>query len=176
MSTLFKSNDGRISAVCDDQYSSTLAMLEETADEASKVYMTRKTQGWFRGRGCPRPSDAAAPPGLGPTPGGAGSGAGAVMPARRPTPSASDNEEASYHAGGRRQSGAIANPGHADVARRGAGVGHMPSKTSRVLPAPRIGQARLCRRINFTLKIFMIPCPKLCDLPSDIAGGLAVIS
>ncbi len=40
----FKSNDGQISAVCDDQYSSTLAMLEETADEAFKVYMTCKTQ------------------------------------------------------------------------------------------------------------------------------------
>jgi hypothetical protein len=32
----FKSNDGRVSAVCNDQYSSTLAMLEETADEAFK--------------------------------------------------------------------------------------------------------------------------------------------
>jgi hypothetical protein len=41
----FKSNDGQISAVCDDQYSCTLAMLEETADEVFKVYMTRKTQG-----------------------------------------------------------------------------------------------------------------------------------
>jgi hypothetical protein len=30
-------NDGQISTVCDDQYSSTLAMLEETADEAFKV-------------------------------------------------------------------------------------------------------------------------------------------
>jgi hypothetical protein len=46
----------RISAVCEDQYSSTLAMREETADEAFKVtvYMTRKAQGWFRGWGCPR--------------------------------------------------------------------------------------------------------------------------
>ena len=52
----------RISAVCEDQYSSTLAMREETADEAFKVYMTRKAQGWFRGWGCPRPSDAAASP------------------------------------------------------------------------------------------------------------------
>ncbi len=44
----FKSNDDRISTVCDDQYSSTLAMLEQTADEAFNVYMTRKTQGWFQ--------------------------------------------------------------------------------------------------------------------------------
>jgi hypothetical protein len=43
----FKSNDGRISAVCDDQCSSTLAILEETTDEVFKVYMTCKTQGWF---------------------------------------------------------------------------------------------------------------------------------
>ena len=44
----FKSSDSRISAVCNDQYSSTLAMLEETADETFKAYMTCKTQGWFR--------------------------------------------------------------------------------------------------------------------------------
>ena len=44
-----KSNDGQISAVCDDQYSSMLAMLKEPADEAFKVYMTSKTQGWFLG-------------------------------------------------------------------------------------------------------------------------------
>jgi hypothetical protein len=49
--TLFKSNDGRIkrriSALCDDQNSSTLAMLEEIANEAFKIYMpvTRKTHG-----------------------------------------------------------------------------------------------------------------------------------
>jgi hypothetical protein len=36
----FKSNDDCTSAVCDDQYSSTLAILEETADEAFKAYMT----------------------------------------------------------------------------------------------------------------------------------------
>jgi hypothetical protein len=41
----FKSNHGRISTVCDDQYSSTIAMLQETPDEAFKVYMTSKTQG-----------------------------------------------------------------------------------------------------------------------------------
>jgi hypothetical protein len=83
VSTLFKSNDGRISAVCDDQYSSTLAMLKGTADEAFKVYMTRKTQGWFRRWGCPRLSDAAASPGPGVAPCGAGSGAGAMTPLSR---------------------------------------------------------------------------------------------
>jgi hypothetical protein len=91
----FKSDDGRISAVCDDQYSSTLAMLEETADEAFKVYMTRKTQGWFRRWGCPRPSDAATSPDPGAAPGGAGSGAGAATPAHPPAPAASGDEEAS---------------------------------------------------------------------------------
>jgi hypothetical protein len=86
----FKSSDSRISAVCDDQYSYTLEMLEETADEAFMVYMTRKTQGWFRRWGCPscpRPSDAAA---TSPCPGaasdGAGSGAGAATPARPTVP------------------------------------------------------------------------------------------
>jgi hypothetical protein len=59
-----RSSDSRISAVCDDQYSATLAMLEETADEIFKAYMTRKTQGWFRGWGC----DAAAATGVGHTP------------------------------------------------------------------------------------------------------------
>ncbi len=47
----FKASDSRIIAVCDDQYSATLAMLEETTDETFKAYMTRKTQGWFRGWG-----------------------------------------------------------------------------------------------------------------------------
>jgi hypothetical protein len=58
----FKSSDSRIFTVCDDQYSSTLAMLEETADETFKAYMTRKTQGWFRRWGC---NAAAASPGPG---------------------------------------------------------------------------------------------------------------
>jgi hypothetical protein len=71
-------------------------MLEETADEAFKVYMTCKTQGWFRRWGCPRPSDAvAASPGPGAAPDGAGSGAGAATPAFSPAPEASDDEGAS---------------------------------------------------------------------------------
>jgi hypothetical protein len=91
----FKSNDPRVSTVCDDQYASTLAMLEETADEAFKVYITRKTVGWFRRWGSPRPSDAAASPGPGAAPGGAGSGAGAATPARPPAPAVSDDEDGS---------------------------------------------------------------------------------
>jgi hypothetical protein len=72
-------------------------MLEETADEAFKVYMTLKTQGWFRGWACPRPSDAAASPGPGAAPDGAGSGTGAATPARPPALrlEASDDEGAS---------------------------------------------------------------------------------
>jgi hypothetical protein len=91
----FKSSDSRIAAVCDDQYSATLAMLEETADKTFEAYMTRKTQGWFRRWGCPRPSDAAAAsPGPGAAPNGAGSGggAGAATPGRLPAPEASDDE------------------------------------------------------------------------------------
>jgi hypothetical protein len=93
----FRSNGSRISAVCDDQYSSTLAsaMLEETVDEAFKFYMTRKTQGRFRRWGCPRPSDAAASSGPCAAPDGAGSGTGAATPARPPGPAASDDEGAS---------------------------------------------------------------------------------
>ncbi len=88
----FKSNDTRISTVCDDQYASTLAMMEETAHEAFKVYMTRKTVGWFRRCGSPRSSDAAASLGPGAAPGGAGSGDGAARP---PAPAVSDDEEGS---------------------------------------------------------------------------------
>ncbi len=91
----FRAPDSRIAAVCDDQYSATLAMLEETADEAFKAYMTRKIQGWFRRWGCPRPSAAAAAsPGPGAAPNGAGSGggAGAATPGRLPAPDASDDE------------------------------------------------------------------------------------
>jgi hypothetical protein len=94
-SPYYRSNDSRIAAVCDDQYSATLAMLEETADETFKAYMTSKTQGWFRRWGCPRPSDAAAAsPGPGAAPNGAGSGggAGAATPGRLPAPDASDDE------------------------------------------------------------------------------------
>ena len=78
-------------------------MLEETADEAFKVYMTRKTQGWFRrwGLGGVRLSDAAAAsPGPGAAPDGAGSGAGAATPARPPAPDASDDEGALITGGG----------------------------------------------------------------------------
>jgi hypothetical protein len=89
----FKSNNARISAICDDQYSSTLAMPEETAGEAFKVNMTRKTQGWFRRWGSPCLSDATSP-GPGAAPGGAGSGAGAATLAP-PAPAVSDDEEGS---------------------------------------------------------------------------------
>jgi hypothetical protein len=46
----FRSNDSRISGVCDDQYTATLERLEETCDEAFKLYLTRKTQGAGRQR------------------------------------------------------------------------------------------------------------------------------
>jgi hypothetical protein len=68
-----------------------------TADEAFKVYMTRKTQEWFRRWGC---DAAAASPGPGAAPNGAGSGAGAATPARSPAPDASDDEGALITGGG----------------------------------------------------------------------------
>jgi hypothetical protein len=95
----FKSSDSRISAVCDDQYSSMLAMLEETADESFKDYMTSKTHGWFRRWGC---DAAAASPGPGAAPNGAGSGggAGAATPTRSPAPDGSDDEGTLITGGG----------------------------------------------------------------------------
>ena len=88
-------------------------MLEETADETFKAYMTRKTQGWFRGWGC---DAAAASPDPGAAPNGArsGGGAGAATPAHLPVPDASDDEDGSVlitpaGPGGRRRSCAIAN-------------------------------------------------------------------
>ncbi len=64
-------------------------MLEEIADETFKAYMTRKTQGWFRGWGC---NAAAASPGPGAAAPPSGGGAGAATPGRLPAPDASDDE------------------------------------------------------------------------------------
>jgi hypothetical protein len=128
----FKSSDSRISAVCDDQYSSTLAMLEETADETLKAYMTRKTQGWFRRWGC----DASASP-----------GSGRVERRGRISPHHADGP-----GGGRRKSCAIANPGHGQDA---GGIGHTPSKTSRLQPSPLLSSAKLAYAGGYThIEIF----------------------
>ncbi len=37
-----------IASICDDKYTTTLKMLNETSDLAFKKYLTSKTQGWFR--------------------------------------------------------------------------------------------------------------------------------
>jgi hypothetical protein len=89
----FRANDGRISGVCDEQYTATLERLEETGDDAFKLYLTRKTQGWFRRWGCPRPSDTASA--ASPAPGAAPSAApcaGASTPAKDTAPVPSDDE------------------------------------------------------------------------------------
>ena len=91
----FRANDGRISGVCDDQYTATLELLDETGDEAFKLYITRKTQGWFRRWGCGRTSDVAASPAPGAAPVAAPGGAGASTPAREAAPVPSDDEEGS---------------------------------------------------------------------------------
>ena len=67
----FRANGGRISGVCGNQYTATLESLEETSDEEIKLYLTRKTQGWFRRWGRPCTSGAAAFPARGGAPGGA---------------------------------------------------------------------------------------------------------
>jgi hypothetical protein len=85
----FRANDGRISGVCDEQYTATLERLEETGDDAFKVYLTRKTVGWFRRWGCPRSSDAAASP----APGAAPGAAPASTPAKDTAPVPSSDEE-----------------------------------------------------------------------------------
>ena len=85
----FRANDGRISGVCDEQYTATLERLEETGDDAFKLYVTRKTQAWFRRWGCTRSSDAAASP----APGAAPGAAPASTPAKDTAPVPSDDEE-----------------------------------------------------------------------------------
>jgi hypothetical protein len=79
-----------------------------------------------------------------------------------------------HHGGGRRRSCAIANPGRADVAARrgpGPGVGHTPSKTSRLQPAPLIGgddRPSSPRQDGIlTLKSFMIPYV-ICRLTAQV--------
>ena len=113
-------------------------MLEETADETFKAYMTRKTQGWFRRWGC---DATAASPGPGAAPNGAGSGggAGAATPARLPVLDASDDEDGSVlitpagPGGGRRRSCAIANPGHGNVVvKRGPDAGGVGARHPRL--------------------------------------------
>ena len=145
-SPYYRSNDSRIAAVCDDQYSATLAMLEETADETFKAYLTRKTQGWFRRWGCDAAAASPGPGAAAPPSGGGAGAAGAATPGRLPVPDASDDEGGSTlitpggPAGGRRKSCVIGRR------RDTCGVGHSPCKTSR-LQRPSIGQARLCWRV-----------------------------
>jgi hypothetical protein len=90
----------RISCVCDEQYTATLERLQETGDEAFKLYMTCKVQGWFRRWGCGSTSDAAASPAPsaaaapGAASGGAGGACGAFStPAKETAPMPSDDED-----------------------------------------------------------------------------------
>ncbi len=107
----YRANDGRISGVCDDQYTATLERLEQTNDDDIKGYLTRKTQGWFRRWGC-SPSDAASA--ASPTPGaapGAAPRAGASTPAKDTAPVPSDDEDgAVLLTPGRADSDAAASP------------------------------------------------------------------
>jgi hypothetical protein len=44
----FRASDTRVTGVCDDQYTATLEMLQETDDDKFKMYLTRKVIAWFR--------------------------------------------------------------------------------------------------------------------------------
>jgi hypothetical protein len=44
----FRASDTRVTYVCDDQYTATLEMLQETDDDKFKMYLTRKVIAWFR--------------------------------------------------------------------------------------------------------------------------------
>ncbi len=44
----FRASDTRVTGICDDQYTATLEMLQETDDNNFKMYLTRKVIAWFR--------------------------------------------------------------------------------------------------------------------------------
>ena len=92
VATYIKANDSRIASVCDEQYTATLERLEETGDDAFKLYMTRKTQAWFRRWGCQQTTNAAASPAPGAAPGAAPGGTGFSTPAKDTAPEPSDDE------------------------------------------------------------------------------------
>ncbi len=75
-----------------DQYTATLESLKETCDEAIKLYLTRKTQGWFWRWGCPCISAAAASPAPCTATGAAPGAAGASTQAKDTAPVPSVNE------------------------------------------------------------------------------------
>ena len=92
VATYIRANDSRIAGVCDEQYTATLERLEETGDDAFKLYMTRKTQAWFRRWGCLLTTDAAASPAPGAASGAAPCGTGFSTPAKDTAPEPSDDE------------------------------------------------------------------------------------
>jgi hypothetical protein len=174
---------GQISGVCDDQYTATLERLQETGDEAFKLYLTRKTQGWFRRWGCPRTSAAASLPRTRRRPRrrwgfDAGEGHGACAVRRR-------GRCFNHLAGAERQRLAvITNLALGDVAIAGPGVGHTPSKTSRVQSAafrssltssstPRLCQAPLACAIGYThIEIICLQNHVNVGIDCDIIGEI----
>jgi hypothetical protein len=101
-----------------------------------------------------------------------------ATPARPPAPAASDDEEASdlITGGGAATIRCCRQPwtwrrGHPGAGRRAHAIQDFKTSahSSHRPSSPR-------QEGILTLKSFMIPYPKLCDLPSDSAGGLAMIS
>ena len=88
----FRNTDLRIAGISDDQYTTTLEMLNESTEDRYKTYISRKAQAWFRR--WPRAGlvgAAAAPPA--PAPAIGEGGVGTATPARPPAPSLSDDED-----------------------------------------------------------------------------------
>jgi hypothetical protein len=44
----FRTSDMRVACICDNQYTATLEMLQETDDNKFRSYLTRKVIAWFR--------------------------------------------------------------------------------------------------------------------------------
>jgi hypothetical protein len=94
----FKAGDTRIAGICDDKYTMTLEMLNETSDLAFKKYLTRKTQGWFQRFRRDEPAGAAAA-----SPAHAVAGAPAPeAPGRQRRPLSDDEEDGANLMGGPR--------------------------------------------------------------------------
>jgi hypothetical protein len=47
VASFFRASDTRVACVCDDQYTATLEMLQETDNKKLKIYLTNNVIAWF---------------------------------------------------------------------------------------------------------------------------------